>query len=136
MLQGFFGADVPGVEQVQIGPLVGHVLLVGQTRHRVFGREAGDVVGGLNRLAHRSGGEVRGRGIAALVAQVHRHAQRLVAVALHVFQLALAHRNAQARALRHLGPRVHRTQLARMAQRQIGQLLKLASRVLKTRQRL
>ena len=54
-LHSLFGADAPGVEQVQIGPLVGHVFFIGQTGHRVLGREAGDVVSGLNRLAHRIG---------------------------------------------------------------------------------
>jgi hypothetical protein len=133
--QRLFGSDGPGVKQVQIGVAVGHVLRVGQAGHRVLGGEAGDVVGGLHRLADRVGGEVGGGGVAALLSQVDGHAERLVAVALHVLQLALAHRHAQARALGHLGRRIDRAQLPGVAERQVHQVFELAPRVLETRQR-
>jgi hypothetical protein len=48
------------MEQVEVALLVGHVLGVGQTGGRVFGGEAGDVIGRLHRLAHRSWREVGG----------------------------------------------------------------------------
>ena len=54
-LQRLFRVQRPGVEQVEIALLVGHILRVGQAGRRVFGGEAGDVVGRLHRLAHRSG---------------------------------------------------------------------------------
>ncbi len=113
--------DGPGVEQVQVALLIhrGHVGLVGQAGHRILGGEAGDVVGRLHRALDRGGREVRGAGVAAPLADVDRHAQRLVAVALHRLQLALAHAHAQARALRGLGAGIAGAQLFGVRQRGI-----------------
>ena len=126
-----FAGDVPGMEQVQVGLLVasGDVLGVGQPGHRVFGGEAGDVVSGLHRLLHRRAGKVGGAGIAAAMPDVHRDAQRLVAVAFHVFQFALAHRHAQAAAFGGLGAGVGRAQFSGMGQGGVHQLLEESSAV-------
>jgi len=123
------------VEQVEIEVAVGHIGRVGQAGHGVFGGEAGDVISGLHRLAHRSGGEIGGGRVAAFLAQVHRDAQRLVAVALHVLQLALAHRHAQAGAFGHLGGGIGRAELSGVRQGEIDQFFKLAAGVLETGER-
>lgn len=96
------------MEQVQVAVAVGgrDVLGVGQAGHRVFGREAGDVVGGLRRLLDGLAGKVGGAGIAPAVADVDGDTERLVAVALHRFELALAHADRQAAAFGGLGPGV------------------------------
>ena len=102
------------MEQVEVGVAVGHLGHIRQTCHGVFGGETRDVVSGLHRLADGGGGEVGGGGVAALLPQVDRDAERLVAVAFHVLQLALAHRDAEPRALGHLGGGVDRAQLLRV----------------------
>ena len=99
---GLFGRHGPGVKKVQLGVVVGNVGLVGQASHRIAGRKAGNVKSRLHGLLYGGAGKVAGRGIAPLVAQVDRDAQGLVAVALHVFKLALAHADRQAAALRGL----------------------------------
>ena len=99
---------------------------VGQAGKRVFGREAGDVVGGLHGLLDGGFGEVRGAGIAPALAQIDGHAQRLVAVALHGLQLALAHADRQAAALGSLGARIRRPQLLGMLQSLVHQPLEKA----------
>jgi len=129
-LTGLGRGDGPGVEQMEVGKLVGHVLGVGQAGHRVFGGEAGDVVGCLHRLAHRVGRKIGSGRVAAPLAQVDRDAQRLVAVALDVLQFALAHRHAQARAFGHLHAGVCRAQLPGVAQRHVGQGFELRPGVL------
>ena len=130
------GSDGPGVKQLKVGPIGGHVFGVGQAGKRVFGGEAGNVVGRLHRLLNGRQREIGGGRVAPAVSNVHRHAQGFVAVALHVFQLALAHRHAQAAALRGLGPGIGGPQLAGVIQRSMGQLFKLAAAVLKTALRL
>ena len=119
------------VKQVQVRLLVGlrDVLRVRQPGHRVLGGEARDVVRRLHRLADRRFREIRRAGVAATLAQVDRHAQRLVAVAFHVLQLALAHRDAQAAAFGGLGPRVAGTKTAGMLQGLVNQPLKVGTGV-------
>ena len=129
--QSLFRRERPGVEQVQVGPLVGNVFGVGQTGKRVLGSEARNVVGGLHRLLDGGLRKVRRGRVAPAAADVHRHAQRLVAVALHVLQLALAHRDAQAAALGGIGTGIAGTQLSGMCQGGVHQLFKTASAVLK-----
>jgi hypothetical protein len=68
------------VEQVELALLGGDVGRVGQAGGRVLGGEAGDVVGRLHRAFQRGTRKVGGAGVAAALAQVDRHAQRLVAV--------------------------------------------------------
>ena len=123
ILRRLLAGQCPGVEQVQIGLRGGDVFGVGQTRHRVFGGEARDVVGGLHRLLNGSTGKIGGAGVATPLAHIHRDAQRLVAVALDVFQFSLAHRNAQATALGGLGPRVGGAELFGVCQCRIDQPL-------------
>ena len=120
------------MEQVEVGIGVGHVLRIGQAGHGVFGGEAGNVEGGLHRLANGGGGEIRGGRIAALLAQVHRNAKRFVAVALHILQLALAHRDAEPRAFRHFCSSVDRPELPGVGEGQIDEFLELAAGVLET----
>ena len=129
---GLFGVDGPGVEQFEVGVAVGDVLLVGQAGHRVLGGKAGNVVSGLHRLADGVRAEVRRRCVAAPLPQIHRDAQRLVAVALHVFERALAHRHTQTRPFRHLHPGIAGAQLAGMGQRHVGQRFELLRVVLKS----
>jgi hypothetical protein len=129
-LGGLLGVDGPGVEQVQVARPRGRgqVVGIGQAGGRVFGGEAGDVVGRLHRLAQRRGGEVRGAGVAAALAQVDAHAQRLVAVALDVLEFALAHRHRQAHAFGDLGAGVAGAQLAGQGQGVFDDLLELLAR--------
>jgi hypothetical protein len=79
------------------------VAVVGQAGGFVFRREAGDVVGRFHGLLDGGFGEIAGGGIAALFADVNRDAQRLVAVAFHVFQLAFTHADRQAAAFGSFG---------------------------------
>ncbi len=58
------------------------------------------------------------------MAHVDRHAQGLVAVALHVFQLALAHVDRQAAALRGVGAGIGGTQLLGVGQGPVYQACK------------
>lgn len=107
-VRGLLAGDGPGVEQIQV--TLGfrqshHVVRVGQAGRRVFRREAGNVVGRLHGLRDGRRGKVGGAGIAAPLTQIDRDAQGLVAVALDVLQLALAHRDRQATALGDFGAR-------------------------------
>lgn len=120
------------MKQFQIGIGVRNVLLVWQACHRIFRREAGNVVSRLHCLANGVWPEIGGGGIAATLPQINRHAQRLVSIALHVFELALANRHTQSGAFRHLHPGITGAQLSGMGQGQIGQRLELLGVILKT----
>ena len=101
-MRRLLAGDGPGEKQLQVGPLLlrpGNIGLVRQCGKRVFGGETGNVKRGLHRLLDGGQGKVGGAGIATALTQVHRDAERFVAVALYVFQLTLAHRHAQAAAL-------------------------------------
>ena len=113
MLDRLLGVDRPGMEQVEVAPrgcVVGQVGFVGQAGGRIFGGEAGDVVRGAHRLLERGAREVGRARVAAPLADVDGHADRLVAVALDVLGLALAHRDRQPDAFRDLGGRVARAE--------------------------
>jgi hypothetical protein len=102
---------------------------IGQGGKRVFGGEAGNVVGGLHGLLN---GRLEKSEVLALPRRwptVHRDAQRLVAVALHVLQLALAHRHAQAAALGRLGPGIGGAQLFGVRQGGVHQVFKKGAAV-------
>ena len=60
--------------------------------------------------------------VRAALADVDRHAQRLVAVAFHVLQLTLAHRHREAAALGGFGAGIGGTELFRMRQRAVDEL--------------
>ena len=104
------GIDGPRVEQVQVAVArrrrLRHVVGIRQTGGGIFGGEARDVVGGPHRLLERRAREVGRARIAAPLPDVDGDADRLVAVALDVLDLALAHRYRQADSLRDLGRRV------------------------------
>jgi hypothetical protein len=117
------------VKQVQIAVVRFDVGLVGQPGGGVFGGEAGNVIGRLHGALNRRLGKVRRAGIATAVVHVHRHAQRLVAVAFHVFQLTFAHTDRQAATFRRLGTRVGGTQLFGVVQGDVDQLFKMVTRV-------
>ena len=87
------------MKQVEIRVTIGDIDHIRQPGHRVFGGEPGDVVSRLDGTPDRCGRKVGGGGVAAPLPQVHRHPQRLIAVALDVFQLPLAHAHTQARTL-------------------------------------
>ena len=135
-LKGQFGrllaADSPRVEQVQLARLGFDVALVGQARHRVFGGEAGDVISSLHGALDGGLRKVRRAGVATAVPHVDRHAQRLVAVALHVFQLALAHRHREATALGGFGARISGAQLFGVRQGAVDQMFKKLAAVAET----
>ena len=97
----------------------------GRPGGRVLRGEAGDVVGRAHRLLQRRTREVGGAGIASALADVDRHAQRLVAVALDVLDLAQAHRHRQAAALRGFHRRIARAELACEGERVLHQVLEL-----------
>ena len=127
-----FGRDGPGVKQIERRVLAGNVLLVGQAGSLVFGGEAGDVVSGLHRLRNRRFGKIAGGRVAALFANIHRDAQRLVAVTLDRFEFALAHAHRQAAAFGGFGGGVGRAQLFGVAQRGIDQVFKKVAVVAET----
>ena len=133
-LRGRIGIDIPGVKQIQLAHVGFHVLLVGQAGSRVLRRVARHIVGRLHRLLDRLARKVGGAGIATLLADVDRHAERLVAVALDVFQLATAHRHRQATALGGFGADIGGTQLFRMGDGEINQFLEVGSAVGKAAQ--
>ena len=134
-LGGRVGVQGPGVEQVQVhrrhcraGQLVG----IGQAGGRVLGGEAGDVKRRTHGLLQRGLGEITGAGIAPALAGIDRDADCFVAVALDVFQLALAHRDRQAGALAHLGRSIGGTQGLGDGQRVVDDLLELLAVIGKT----
>jgi hypothetical protein len=131
-LGGALGVDVPGMEEVEVQPRhrpQRQIGRLGQAGGAVLSGEAGDVVGRLHRLAQRGRREVRGAGIAAALAEVDRHADRLVAVALDVFDVPLAHRHRQAAAFGHLHPRIAGAELAGLLQHVFDQFGKLRAAV-------
>ena len=90
-LGGRFAAQVPGVKQIQVRMVLGNVLRIGQAGRRVFRREACNVIRRLHRALNRGTRKIRGAGIATAVADVDRHPEGFVTVALHGLQRALAH---------------------------------------------
>ena len=126
------GRDGPRVKQIERRVVAGNVLLVGQAGSLVFGGETGDVVSGLHRLRNRCFGKIAGGRVAALFTDINGDAQRLVAVALDRFQLALAHADRQAAAFGRFGGGVGRAQLFGVAQRGIDQVFKKVAVVAET----
>ena len=130
-LRGLLARDLPGMEQVQVRLFAErrHVLGLGQPRHRVLRREARDVVGRLHGTLDGGPREVGGARVAALAADIDRDAQRLVAVALHGFEFALAHRDAQAAAFGSLGAGVGGAQLACVVEGEVDEFLEIGALV-------
>ncbi len=134
---GLGAVEIPVVEQVQVGRgAAGNIGLVGQGGKGVLRGEACNVVSGLHGALNRLRRKVRRAGIAPAVAQVNGYAQRFVAVALHIFQLALAHRNRQAAAFGRFGAGVAGTQLFGVGNGRINQFFKKRLAERKARQRL
>ena len=126
------GVDVPRVEEVEVeagGRGVGQGVVLGQAGSLVLGGEARDVPRGAHRLLDRGWREIRCAGVAAPLAGVDRDAHRLVAVALDVLGLALAHRHREAHAFRHLGRRIARAELAGVREGQVDEFAELLARV-------
>ena len=117
------------MEQIQITLMGFDVGFIGQTSCGIFGREASNVESGLNGSLNRRFGKIRCAGVATSVAHIDRHAQGFVAVALHVFQLTLAHADRQAAAFRGFGTRVGGTEFFGMVQGRVHQLFKVVTRV-------
>ena len=127
-----FAGDGPGVKQVQVSTAVclgGNVLRIGQAGKGVFGGEAGNVKRGLHGLGNSGLGEVRRAGVAPALAHVNGDTKRFVAVALHVFQLAIAHRYAQATAFGHFGSCIGGAQFLGVSQCTVYQRLKVRAGV-------
>ena len=103
---GLLRIDGPGVKQVELGVLARNIAGVRQARGFVGGRETGDVESSLHGLLNGGFGEIAGRSVAAFLASVHRHTQRFISIALHIFKLTLAHTHAQAAAFRGFGRRI------------------------------
>jgi len=135
-LQGQFGrllaGDGPRVEQVQLARIGFDVTLIGQAGDRVLGCETGNVIGRLHGAFNGGLRKVGGAGIATAVAHVHRHTQRFVAVALHVFQLALAHRHGKAAAFGGFGTGIGGAQLFGVLQGAVDQVFKKLAAVAET----
>ncbi|MNT34762.1 hypothetical protein D3C72_1707600 [compost metagenome] len=115
-VDGALGVHRPRMEQVQVLRVLLEQVFLGQPGAIVLGGEAGDVVGGLGRGAQRRRREIGRAGVAAPLADHHRHANHLVAVLLDRLHLALAHRHRQAAAFGDLGGGVGRPKLACHAQ--------------------
>jgi hypothetical protein len=90
-----FGAQVPRIEQLQVARRQFQHVLVGQAGAIVVGGEAGDVVGRFHRRLQRGRRKIGGAGVAAALADEHRHAHTLVLVLLDRLDLALADRHRQ-----------------------------------------
>ena len=131
-LGGFFAVDRPRVKQVQLTRMGLDVGLIGQTGYRVFCGEAGDVVGRLYRALDGRLRKVGRAGVAAAVAHIHRHAQRFVAVALHVLQFALSHRDGQTAALGGFGAGIGGAELFGMRQGAVDEVFKKLAAVAET----
>ena len=124
--------DQPRVKKVEVARrrvAAGHVGHVRQTCGRVLGGEARDVECGPHRLLERGARIVRRARVAAPLPEVDRDAQRLVTIALDVFEVALAHRHRQPGALGHFNAGVARAQAARESERILDQLLEGLARV-------
>jgi len=122
---GFLGGNQPGIEQLQVaGGHFQHVR-VGQARAIVFGRETGDVVGGVHGGAQGGRRKVGGAGIAAFLADKHGHAHALVLVLLDRLDLAFSYRNGQAAAFADFDGCVGAARFPRKRQHITGQLLQL-----------
>ncbi len=109
--------------------VVRNVPLVRQAGGVVVCREFGDVVGGLDGLLDRRFGKITGGRVAAFFTDVNRDAQRLVPVALDVFQLALAHADRQAAAFGGFGSGIAGTELFGMRQGGVHQTFKNFTRI-------
>ena len=95
--------QVPRMPQVEIGNVAREHVLVRESGAIVGCREARDRQRGIHRVAHRLRREIGGAGVPALLADVDRDADALVAVVLDGFDLAPAHRHGLADAFAHLG---------------------------------
>ena len=129
---GLLTVDGPGLEQVQIGALLGlrrHIARIRQGGKRILRRETGNVIRCLHGLLNGSAGKIRGAGVATALADIDRHAQRLVPVTLHVLQFPLANRHAQATALRGFCTGIGGAELLGMGQRGVNQFLKIGAAV-------
>ena len=102
----FVGGQIPRVKQVEIARRGFEQLGFGEARAVVFGGEARDVVGRRDRVSQRLRRKVGGARVAALLADVHRHADHLVAVVLDRLDFAAPHRDRQAVAFGDFGRRV------------------------------
>ena len=107
----------------------GQAVGVGQAGGAVLGGEAGDVPGGAHRLLDRGGREVGAARVAAPLTGIDGDADRLVAVALDVLGLALAHRDREAHAFRNLGDRIARAERLGRRQRAVDQLAETFARI-------
>ena len=129
---GLFAGDGPGMEQVQLARFGFDVALVGQAGDRVFGGEAGNVIGRLHCAFDGRLRKIGGASVAAAVAHIHRHAKRFVSVTLDVFQFALAHRHRQTAAFGGFGAGVGGAQLFGMRQGAVDQVFKKLAAVAET----
>jgi hypothetical protein len=93
--QGYRGIDrqIPRMVQVHVRAVACQHVGIGQSRAVIFGGIAGDRQGGIHRVAHRPGREIRGAGIAALLADIDGDAETFVTVVFDGFHCALAHRD-------------------------------------------
>ena len=119
-----FRIDSPGVKQVELGVLASDISGVRQARGFVGSRETGDVESSLHGLLNGRFGEIAGGSVAAFLAHIHRHTQRFVAVAFHIFELTLAHTHAQAAAFRGFGRRIAGADVGGVFQGRVDQIFK------------
>mmetsp|Transcript_39161 Transcript_39161/g.91872 ORF Transcript_39161/g.91872 Transcript_39161/m.91872 type:complete len:297 (+) Transcript_39161:1012-1902(+) len=120
--------DGPGMEEVELGPhrrVQREVGRVRQAGELVLGGEACDVIGSTHRVADGLGRKVGRAGIAAALAEVDGHAERLVAIALDVLELAQPRGDRQPAAFRHLGTGIAGAQSFRLGKRVFDPLLEL-----------
>ena len=99
-LDCLFHRHAPGVIELRVGELLGQQVLFRQTSEGVGGGEAGDRNRRIHRGFHCCAGKIGGAGVAALLAQIHRDAQPLVAVVFNGFHFAVTHANGLAKAFR------------------------------------
>ena len=121
---GLLRIDSPGVKQVELGVLARNVALGREARGFVGGGETGNVESSLHGLLDGRFREIAGGSVAAFLAHIHRHTQRFVAVAFHIFELTLAHTHAQAAAFRGFGRRIAGADVGGVFQGRVDQIFK------------
>ena len=102
------------MEQIKIGNLAREQRLISQAGVIITGGKTRNGDGRIDRGAYRLRRKIRGTGVTATLAEIHRNANALVAVVFDRLDLAATHRHRLPDALRNLGLGSTRTLGARV----------------------
>ncbi len=125
----------PRVKKLQITGFAHQGVRVGQACHGVFTGEPRYFKGGLYSLADRVVTKVAGAGMPSSRTDVDRHAQALITGLFDGFDLALAHVDRQARALRHIRGCSRGTKRRGAVKHRLNKLFKACAAVIEHRGR-